>query len=77
MKQFKIPRPDLQIAFYHRLKEIRKTYLLDALLSTVAKLEISRLDKELANYVENAALQKVASWGLRGEIVFAVSYVLR
>jgi len=77
VKQFKIPRPDLQIAFYHRLKEIRKTYLLDALLSTVAKLEISRLDKELGDYVSNASLQKMARWGLRGEIVFAVPYVLR
>jgi hypothetical protein len=77
MTQFEIPKPDLQIAFYHRLREIRKTYLLNALLSVVAKLEIPRIDTELSKYVSNASLQKIAGWGLRGEIVFAVPYVLQ
>ena len=72
MSQFKIPKPDLQITFYHRLREIRKTYLLDALLSVVAKLEIPMIDKKLSKFVSNSALQKIAGWGLRGEIVFAV-----
>jgi hypothetical protein len=77
MNQFKIPKPDLQVTFFHRLTEIRKTYLLDALLSLVAKLEIPKIDTELSKYVSNSALQKIAGWGLRGEIVFAVPYVLR
>lgn len=59
MSQFKIHKPDLQITFYHRLVEIRKAYLLDALLSVVAKLEIPRIDTELSKYVSNSALQKI------------------
>nr|VFJ73721.1 MAG: hypothetical protein BECKFW1821C_GA0114237_10545 [Candidatus Kentron sp. FW] len=31
MTGFKTPEPDLQIAFYHCLREIRGTYFLDAL----------------------------------------------
>ncbi len=77
MSQFKIPKPDLQITFYHRLREIRKTYLLDALLYVVAKLEIPTIDKELSKFVSKSALQKIAGWGLRGEIVFAVPYILK
>jgi len=77
LKQFKIIVPNLQIAFYHRLKEIRETYLLDALLSVVLKLDISTIDKELSKYVAKDALQRTAGWGLRGEIVFPVPYVLK
>lgn len=68
MSQFKILKPDLQITFFHRLKEIRKTYLLDALLSVVATLQIPKIDAELGNFVSHRGLQKVAGWGLRGEI---------
>jgi len=77
MSPFKIPKPDLQITFFHRLKEIRKTYLLDALLSVVATLEIPKIDAELGNFVSRKGLQKVAGWGLRGEIVFPVPCVLQ
>ncbi len=76
MSQFKIPKPDLQITFFHRLKEIRKTYLLDSLLSVVATLQIPKLDEELGAFVSNKGLQKVAGWGLRGEIVFPVPCIL-
>jgi len=73
---FEVPEPHLQLTFYHRLLEIRETYLLDALLSLVVELEIAQLDRELSQFVSNVALQRVAGWGLRGEIVFAVPYVL-
>lgn len=76
MSQFKIPKPDLQITFFHRLKEIRKTFLLNALLSVVATLQIPKVDAELRNFVSNRSLQKVAGWGLRGEIVFPVPCIL-
>lgn len=76
MNTFKIPEPDLQIEFYHRLEHIRKTYLLEALLSAVSGLEIPRVDEELRELVSNLSLQKMAGWGLRGEIVFPVPYVL-
>nr|VFK20912.1 MAG: XcyI restriction endonuclease [Candidatus Kentron sp. LPFa] len=76
MTEFKVPEPDLQIAFYHRLQEIRNICLLDALLSTVAHLEITEIDRQLAEFVSNTGLQQVAVWGLRGELVFAVPCVL-
>jgi hypothetical protein len=72
----RIPYPDLQLAFYRRLQEVRHTFLLDALLETAARLRIPEIDLQLARFVSNAGLQKVAGWGLRGEIVFAVPYVL-
>jgi hypothetical protein len=76
MSKFKTPKPDLQITFFYRLQEIRKTYLLDALLSVVATLQIPKIDAELGNFVSHNGLQKVAGWGLRGEIVFAVPCIL-
>jgi XcyI restriction endonuclease len=76
MIQFKIPKPELQITFFHRLKEIRETYLIDSLLSVVATLQISKIDAELGNFVSNSGLQKMAGWGLRGEIVFPVPCIL-
>jgi len=74
---FKIPEPDLQIEFYHRLEQMRETYLLDALLAAVSTLDIPWIDQELRELVSNSSLQKVAGWGLRGEIVFAVPCVLK
>jgi hypothetical protein len=38
---FKVPEPNLQLTFYHWLIEVRETYLLDALLSLVAELDIA------------------------------------
>jgi len=74
--KLKIPQPDLQITFYHRLQDIRRVHLLDALLSTVSQLEIADIDHQLADFVRKPGLQRVAGWGLRGELVFAVPYVL-
>ncbi len=76
MTDFKIPEPDLQVTFYQRLTEIRGICLLDALLTTVAGLQISRIDQELANLAAPAALGKIAGWGLRGELIFPVPSVL-
>jgi len=73
---FRIPKPDLQIAFYERLEEIRHLYLLDALLATVSRLDIAKVDKQLAEFVPNERLQEIAGWGLRGELVFAMPCVL-
>jgi hypothetical protein len=76
MTQFEAPPPDLQITFYHRLVEVRKTLLLDALLATVATADVAQIDLELNQLVSRPAIQRVAGWGLRGEIVFAVPYML-
>jgi hypothetical protein len=75
--RLKIPDPDLQVSFYHRLQEIRQACLIDALLATVTRLKITKIDRELAGFVSEAGLQKVAGWGLRGEIVFPVPYILK
>lgn len=77
MSKFIVPKPDLQIEFFKRLAAIRDTYLLDALLAVVSKLEIPDIDKELGSLVSGSALRKVAGWGLRGEIIFPVPCVLR
>jgi len=76
MTKFIIPGPDLQIAFFRRLAEIRKSYLLEALLATVRNLRINDIDSQLAELVIQTAQQKVASWGMRGEIIFSVPCVL-
>ncbi len=69
MTPFLVPEPDLQIEFYRRLEAIRESWLIDVLLSTVSRLDISQVDRELAEFVSPPAMQEVAGWGLRGEIL--------
>lgn len=76
MTSFLVPEPDLQIEFHRRLEAIRQTSLIDALLATISRMEIPQVDRELAEFVPPLALQGVAGWGLRGEILFAVPLVL-
>ena len=57
MSKLKIPEPDLQITFYRRLQEIRRTHLLDALLATVADLEIAQIDQQLAELTSRSGLR--------------------
>jgi hypothetical protein len=68
--------PDLQIAFYNRLVELKNILLLDALLATVENADIDLLDQQLKTFVSKSALRKVASWGLRGEVVFPIPHIL-
>ncbi len=77
MKRFTPPLPDLQITFYNRLSELREVLLLEALLKVVAESDIDFINKELSRLVSNPALRRVASWGLRGELVFPVPTLLR
>jgi hypothetical protein len=72
----KAPIPDLQIEFYKRLLQLQDVLLLDALLKTVGQLDISVMNSELAVFAPSASLRKLASWGLRGELVFPVPNVL-
>jgi hypothetical protein len=76
VRKLRVPEPNLQISFYHRLEEIRRTHLVDALLATVADLQITRIDQQLSDLAPHSGLRKVAGWGLRGELVFAVPCVL-
>ncbi|MGB9004442.1 MAG: XcyI family restriction endonuclease [Candidatus Aminicenantales bacterium] len=73
---FKTPVPNLQIAFHARLKELKKICLLDALHVAVAKSDIDRINQQLSSVVSKHALRKVASWGIRGEIVFPIPYII-
>lgn len=77
MTDFQVLIPDLQIAFYHRLRDIEDRYLGEALRSTVMRLDISVLDTELTQRVKEEFLRKVASFGLRGELFFPVPYLLK
>ena len=69
-------QPDLQIAFYYRLQEVSNAHLHEALGHTVQQLDISQIDSELAAYVRRKQLSRVASFGLRGEVLFPVPCVL-
>ena len=76
MSRFVSPSPDLQVTFYARLNELRGILLLKALQSVVADADIAQLDRELSLLVTKRSLQRVAGWGLRGETVFPVPYIL-
>jgi len=71
-----IPDPELQIDFSIALAKIRNQYLQDALCATVKALDITELDKSLADFVPKASLAMLASRGLRGELMFPVPPVL-
>ena len=71
------PLPDLQISFFQSLEGLRSTHLLDALLRASSEADIHTVDRELGQFAERAALQRLAGWGLRGEILFAVPSLLR
>lgn len=68
--------PELQIGFYFRLKTIKEKYLASALKETVGQLDITKLDKELSQYVPKKYLTRFASFGLRGELFFPVPCLL-
>ncbi len=72
-----LAKPDLQIDFAVALIQIREAFLQDALLNTVGQLKVPEIDKELKAYADSHGLSKLASKGLRGEIVFATPIVLQ
>ena len=76
MSNIKIPRPELQIDFSFMLGQIRNLYLQDALGKSIENIDLRVLDNELSEYVPHQALRTLASHGLRGELIFAVPYLL-
>jgi len=70
-------QPNLQISFYYRLQTLRNTYLIESLRATVKSLDLKVIDQQLREFVQRDALKKVASFGLRGELFFAIPCVLR
>jgi hypothetical protein len=67
---------DLQIAFFYRLKEIRAKYLQQALFKTIKELDITTIDSELKKYASRVVLNKIARFGIRGEVFLPVPSVL-
>ena len=74
--EFPILDPELQISFYYRLKGVREEYLSSALRKTVEQIDLKVLDSELNELVPAATLSKLASFGLRGELLFPVPSIL-
>ncbi len=74
---FLLAPPELQIGFAHRLVALQQTHLQPALLKTVATLDIAALDQQLVEVMPPKALQRLASFGLRGESLFMAPMVLR
>jgi XcyI restriction endonuclease len=72
----KLPDPTLQIEFATLLEGARSLVLAEALRETVGALSATRLDVELAQFVDDASLTRIASFGIRAETVFPVPLLL-
>ena len=68
--------PSMQVGFAEALRGIRSLCLQDALLYTVSLMKIEQLDIELHDYVDDDSLQRLATHGMRGELLFAVPCLL-
>lgn len=68
--------PDLQINFAFCLKEIREKMLVDALQTCIKSLDLETIDNQLHKYASPNSLKRLASLGLRGELLFPIPYVL-
>lgn len=70
--------PSLQVSFYLKIQYLhpRALYFQEALRKTVENLDISVLDRQLAEYVKPDALRRAASLGVRGEVFFPVPCIL-
>src|SRR5258708_2445865 len=75
---FPVLLPDLQISLYARLQALRERYLSESLKKTVEAddFDLRVVDGELAKYADAKNLKRIASFGLRGEVIFPVPYVL-
>ncbi|MCC7494558.1 MAG: XcyI family restriction endonuclease [Fimbriimonadaceae bacterium] len=68
--------PSSQVRFWSRLNDLRARCLSPALRDALGTVPIADLDAELHSYVVPEHLARVASWGLRGEVVFATPLLL-
>jgi hypothetical protein len=76
-REIKSLKPDLQIAFYERLKTIRGLYLDEALQHAIEVIDMRTLDEELLGVVGAEHLKRIAKYRLRGEVFFPVPCLLR
>lgn len=72
----KLPDPTLQIEFATLLEGTRSLVLAEALRETVGSLSAKMLDVELAQFVDDVSLTRIASLGSRAETVFPVPLLL-
>ena len=72
-----LPAPELQIDFSKSLKAIRSELLQQALLTSVRDASLQEIDAELRESVSEVDLKRLAVHGLRGELLFPVSCLLR
>jgi XcyI restriction endonuclease len=70
-----LPSLELQIEFSVALAEIRNVFLKEALRQTLKSIDISKLDKELSQYVPAHAMSLMASHGLRAEWIFPTPFL--
>ncbi|RCR71284.1 XcyI family restriction endonuclease [Larkinella punicea] len=76
-KNFPTLLPDLQIGLHYRLRNIKDLYFHEALSKAVKNMSISSIDSELNSLVSQDALQKLASFSLRGEALFPLPILLK
>jgi XcyI restriction endonuclease len=69
--------PDLQVAFYHRLRELRTIYLYTALTTTAAQIPVKQINDELDELVSPGDLQRLVSLGVRNEAFFPAPIILK
>ncbi|MDH4161548.1 MAG: XcyI family restriction endonuclease [Nitrospirota bacterium] len=77
MVTISLSNPDLQVDFAAALVQLRDTYLQEALFTTVKKITLRLVDRDLAEFATDSDLALLASKGLRGEIIFATPTILR
>ncbi len=68
--------PELQIDFAYALDEIRQRMLMNSLHNCIEAIDVEDIDNQLHEFVSSPDLQRLAKFGLRGEILFAVPCVL-
>lgn len=72
-----IQNPEKQLMFVNKLKEERLIYLQAALLAAVCEIDIDLINRELSQIAPKGAIQKLASIGLRGELLFPIPSLLK
>jgi hypothetical protein len=68
---------ELQVDFYYRLKEIKKSILRESMSRTIKEIPLKTIDSELNKYAPKGVLSKIASFGLRGEVFLPVPCILK
>jgi hypothetical protein len=69
---FNLPDPALQIDFASRLLLLRESMLQESLLASVARIAVSKINRQLEKHAPASGLKALASRGIRGELLFSV-----